>query len=165
MWPEDAPSLKRGYSETVSAFPRLKWVAAFGVGQMDEGPCVSMAAEQLFDFVSLPLDTIRLLVILGHAYGMAQVSNRFVEVKNQSRQARLGSGAPMITPEDPILDQDESRATPISLQEARIAAERRAITTAIRRNKHNMTRAAEELRISRMTLYRLLRKHELQERG
>jgi transcriptional regulator of acetoin/glycerol metabolism len=42
-----------------------------------------------------------------------------------------------------------------------MAAERAAITTSLERAGNNITRAARELGVSRMTLYRLLDKHAI----
>jgi len=50
----------------------------------------------------------------------------------------------------------------ISLDDARHKAEKQAIMMALQENKYNMTQSAKALRISRVTLYRLLRKHKIE---
>jgi DNA-binding NtrC family response regulator len=52
-----------------------------------------------------------------------------------------------------------------SLQEARDAAEKKALEFMLTRNRWNVSRTANELRISRMTLYRLLEKHRMERRA
>ena len=53
----------------------------------------------------------------------------------------------------------------VGLDAARMQAEREAITLTLGRLDHNVSRAARELGISRMTLYRLMDKHGLQPRA
>lgn len=83
------------------------------------------------------------------------------ELRNRIQQAALYSRDRFIKSADLGLERLDSNRGTVTLQAARDAAERLAITKAIRRNRHNMTRAAEELRVSRMTLYRLVEKHNL----
>lgn len=47
------------------------------------------------------------------------------------------------------------------LHETRVRAERTAITMSLDRTRHNITLAAKELGVSRMTLYRLMAKHHI----
>lgn len=82
-------------------------------------------------------------------------------MKSLVKQAALWSQERLMTEEDLGLDKAATDATPVTLQQARDAAERQAISMALQRNKHNMTHAARELRISRMTLYRLTQKHNI----
>jgi len=46
-----------------------------------------------------------------------------------------------------------------SLEKIRNQAEKLGIIAAIHRNRFNISRAAKELKISRVTLYRLMKKH------
>jgi DNA-binding NtrC family response regulator len=87
------------------------------------------------------------------------------ELRNRIQQAALCSRSALITPADLCLEQQLERGTAPSLQEAREEAEKKIIVSALRRNRHNLSRAAEELRVSRMTLYRLLHKHQMERRG
>jgi DNA-binding NtrC family response regulator len=64
-----------------------------------------------------------------------------------------------ITPDDLGLEQPSARQGLITLGEFRLVAEREAIHSALRRNRSNCTRAAQELGIARMTLYRLMEKY------
>jgi DNA-binding NtrC family response regulator len=54
---------------------------------------------------------------------------------------------------------EQGDARPMGLEAARTRAEREAIRLALARGGHNVSRAARELGISRMTLYRLMAKH------
>jgi len=51
----------------------------------------------------------------------------------------------------------------VGLEAARMRAEREAIRVALARGGHNVSRAARELGVSRMTLYRLMAKHRVSE--
>jgi transcriptional regulator with PAS, ATPase and Fis domain len=83
------------------------------------------------------------------------------ELRNCMHQAVLSCTGRYITPADLRLERLSDRIDSVTLQEAREAAEVRVIRSALKRNDQNTTRAAEELQVSRMTLYRLLQKHGL----
>jgi DNA-binding NtrC family response regulator len=85
------------------------------------------------------------------------------ELRNRVHQAALYAQGPFITPADLRLERRTHRRDLVTLQEAREAAEKDAIRSALRRTGQNMTRAAEQLQISRMTLYRLLQKHGVEQ--
>ena len=70
--------------------------------------------------------------------------------------------------------QDETFSTPIPRSDllttpevvtGLLAAERAELRKAIARTKGNMSAAAKDLGVSRATLYRLLKKHELGSKG
>jgi DNA-binding NtrC family response regulator len=84
------------------------------------------------------------------------------ELRNRVHQAALYCDRPYITPSDLHLERRSDNRVCLTLQEVREEAERQAVESAVRRNQLNMTRAAEELAISRMTLYRLLHKHGIE---
>ncbi|RYF14242.1 MAG: sigma-54-dependent Fis family transcriptional regulator [Comamonadaceae bacterium] len=52
-----------------------------------------------------------------------------------------------------------------NLEDVRVEAERSAIHNSLERVSHNVTRAARELGVSRMTLYRLMAKHSISPRA
>ncbi|MCO8649439.1 sigma-54-dependent Fis family transcriptional regulator, partial [Burkholderia multivorans] len=52
---------------------------------------------------------------------------------------------------------------PVTLEQARALAERVAIENALLRNDHRINKAAAELGISRVTLYRMMIEHGLNE--
>jgi transcriptional regulator of acetoin/glycerol metabolism len=74
------------------------------------------------------------------------------------RRALVLAEGRLIVPADLGLD---SPAAPIAtgLDESRQRAEREAIVASLARSGGNVTRAARELAISRMTLYRQMAKH------
>lgn len=82
-----------------------------------------------------------------------------LELQNRMRQAALMSKGPYITPTDLGLERRSARRGLTTLSEFRLVAEREAIHSALRRNRSNHTRAAQELGIARMTLYRLMEKY------
>jgi DNA-binding NtrC family response regulator len=83
------------------------------------------------------------------------------ELRNRVHKAALSCRDGYISPEQLGLERRTLRRGGVSLRNAREDAERQAIESAIKRNGSNLTRAAEELDVSRMTLYRMLEKHGL----
>ena len=82
------------------------------------------------------------------------------ELINRIRRAMVMAEGRLITPEDLGLSLP---STPLrngeALEEARIRAERDAINVCLQGSGSNVTRAARDLGVSRMTLYRLMEKH------
>jgi len=81
-------------------------------------------------------------------------------INRVSKAAVMAEGA-LITPaeldlSDPPGDRD---ASVINLQEARERAECTAVEQALRDSNFNLSQAASQLGVSRMTVYRLLEKH------
>jgi two-component system NtrC family response regulator len=80
------------------------------------------------------------------------------ELENRVRRAVVLAEGSQITPEDIQLSESKSilqQSCP-TLKEAREALERRMIKEALIRGKGNLTRAAEELGVTRPTLYELM---------
>jgi DNA-binding NtrC family response regulator len=70
----------------------------------------------------------------------------------------MGEGT-AITPADLGLERREpGRAVSLDLDEARMMAERNVLLAALRHSKNNLTAAAKSLKISRMTMYRMMEK-------
>ncbi|CAL8481199.1 sigma 54-interacting transcriptional regulator [Caballeronia sp. S22] len=82
------------------------------------------------------------------------------ELINRVRRAIVMSDGRQITARDLELGE-HAEAEPISLEQARRAAERRAIEMALLRHRGRLGEAANELGIARVTLYRLLNAHDL----
>lgn len=81
------------------------------------------------------------------------------ELINRIRRAMVMSDGRWITPEDLDLTLPELAVAGDLLEEARLHAERQAIQGGLQRHANNITHAARELGVSRMTLYRLMHKH------
>lgn len=81
------------------------------------------------------------------------------ELINRIRRAMVMSEGRLITPEDLGLQVPAELRNGEALEEARIRAERDAIHVCLRGSGSNVTRAARDLGVSRMTLYRLMEKH------
>lgn len=81
------------------------------------------------------------------------------ELINRVRRAMVMSEGRLITPEDLDLFMPSQPRNGEALEEARIRAERDAIHVCLQDSGHNITRAARDLGVSRMTLYRLMEKH------
>ena len=81
------------------------------------------------------------------------------ELINRVRRAMVMAEGRLIGPIDLGLEErDESRAWD-ALEEARTRAERGAISVSLQQAGRNVTEAARQLGVSRMTLYRLMAKH------
>ena len=83
------------------------------------------------------------------------------ELLNSVRHAVVMSENKLLTPGDMNLNPHRQTVKLKTLEEARILADQEAIVASLRHNRHNMTRTANTLGISRMKLYRLLVKHKL----
>ena len=81
------------------------------------------------------------------------------ELINRIRRAMVMAEGRLITPEDLDLATPMPQRNGEALEEARIRAERDAINVCLQGSASNVTRAARDLGVSRMTLYRLMEKH------
>ena len=84
------------------------------------------------------------------------------ELINRVRRAIVMAESKLISAEDLDLAQFTG-SEPLTLAEAREAAERRALEAALLRHRHRLSDAAAELGISRVTLYRLMGAHGLRD--
>ncbi len=80
------------------------------------------------------------------------------ELINRIRRAIVMCENHLITPADLGLERRASERYMQTLDEVRSTAERTAIQTALRRTHKNVSKAAQELGVSRVTLYRLMEK-------
>jgi two-component system, NtrC family, response regulator len=88
------------------------------------------------------------------------------ELENRIQRAVLMTETSIIEPHDLAFtdgpnDETVSHSRAITLKEARDKVERDVIISAIDRNKGSIVRAAEELDVSRPTLYDIMKKHSL----
>ncbi len=81
------------------------------------------------------------------------------ELINRVQHAIVMAEGALIMPQDLGIERREARRQRITLESARHEAEIRAINDALHQHQHNVTEAARELGISRVTLYRLMEKH------
>ena len=81
------------------------------------------------------------------------------ELNNRVRRAVVMAEGRLIRPDDLGLGAAQAADQREALDTARTSAERNAICMSLQRAGHNVTQAARELGISRMTLYRLMAKH------
>ncbi len=80
------------------------------------------------------------------------------ELENRLKRAVIMAEGNRIAPVDLEMEVPEDKQERSTLKEAREIVERDLVTKALARNNENMTRAAEELGISRPTLYELMEK-------
>ncbi len=83
------------------------------------------------------------------------------ELMNRIRRAVLLSEGPYIVPVDLELERRSLGRGFVTLDEARMAADRDVIQSTLLRTRFNIARAAQELGVSRMTLYRLMEKYDI----
>ena len=83
------------------------------------------------------------------------------ELINRVMRAAVMAEGRLITPQDlGLQERDESCSWDV-LEEARMRAEHGAISTSLEHSGKNVTVAAKQLGVSRMTLYRLMAKHRI----
>ncbi|OMG75363.1 sigma-54 dependent transcriptional regulator [Burkholderia ubonensis] len=82
------------------------------------------------------------------------------ELINRVRRGIVMAESRLLTPHDLGLETP-GEAEPVTLEQARALAERTAIENALLRNDHRINKAAAELGISRVTLYRMMIEHGL----
>ncbi|SFW73356.1 sigma-54 interaction domain-containing protein [Luteibacter sp. UNCMF366Tsu5.1] len=84
------------------------------------------------------------------------------ELMNRVQRAAVIADDALISPSDLELDVDASPAMERnSLGSARTSAEREAIVDCLRASSFNISECARRLRVSRVTVYRLCKKHQL----
>jgi DNA-binding NtrC family response regulator len=83
------------------------------------------------------------------------------ELMNSIRHAMVMSENALLTPEDLGLDRKYKYFVPQTLDEGRASADRDLILASMHHTNNNVSRAAEVLGISRVSLYRLIDKYSL----
>jgi two-component system NtrC family response regulator len=86
------------------------------------------------------------------------------ELENRLKRAVIMAEGSKLTPADLEMDATDGKHEGLSLKEAREALEKDLVTKALARNNDNITRAAEELGVSRPTLYELMEKLGIERR-
>lgn len=105
--------------------------------------------------------------VKGFSRDALEVINRYDwpgnvrELMNRIRRAVMLSEGPHINPNDMDLERRSLGRGFVTLDEARMAADREAIQATLLRTRFNIARAAQELGVSRMTLYRLMEKYDI----
>lgn len=83
------------------------------------------------------------------------------ELVNRIRRAMALAEGKLIVPADLGLEESVENQIHMPLDEARLKAERHAISESLQLAGKNVSYAAKQLRVSRMTLYRLMAKHRI----
>jgi len=82
------------------------------------------------------------------------------ELENRIRKAIIVAQGPLITDQDLDLDYREG-VVPLPLKEAREELDRNYILLALKSSRGNISKAARELGVSRVTLHDMLKKYEI----
>lgn len=83
------------------------------------------------------------------------------ELMNTVCRSMLMSSKSHIEREDLRLGSQKRNEKPLTLEAIRDAAERSTVISALKRNRHNIARAARETGVSRVTFYRLMDKYQI----
>jgi DNA-binding NtrC family response regulator len=124
---------------------------------------VELLARHFFNKFAAEVKT----VAKGFSREALEVINRYDwpgnirELMNRTRRAVLLSEGPYISPADLELERRSLGRGFVTLDEARMAADRETIEATLLRTRFNIARAAQELSVSRMTLYRLMEKYDI----
>lgn len=85
------------------------------------------------------------------------------ELINRVRRAMVMCDKRLIRPIDMGLERRKLPRDSITLEEARDQAERQVLVATLARNRYQISQSAKELGVSRVTLYRLIEKHQLKD--
>jgi len=124
---------------------------------------VELLARYFFNKFSAEVKT----VAKGFNRDALEVINRYDwpgnvrELMNRVRRGVLLTEGPYISPTDMELERRSLGRGFVTLDEARMAADREVIQATLLRTRFNIARAAQELSVSRMTLYRLMEKYDI----
>ncbi|GAP65165.1 two component, sigma54 specific, transcriptional regulator, Fis family [Mizugakiibacter sediminis] len=83
------------------------------------------------------------------------------ELMNRVRRAAVMADGPLITPAHLELAEPDGMLPAFSLESARDSAERDMILDCLRESRFNVSECARRLKVSRVTVYRLCKKHGL----
>ncbi len=83
------------------------------------------------------------------------------EMINRIRRAMVMCENRLLTSADLDLDRRASQRRLVTLEEARTKAEKEGIQVSLRSNRNNVSQAARQLGVSRVTLYRLMEKYQI----
>ena len=98
LWPEDDDRRRTAILEVVRSTSGIRWIGGLDYREITNESHLVLIAEHLHDFVTLPLDVNRLSVIAGHAYGMAELEQRYLSrqaVSSMGQFDLIGSSRPM----------------------------------------------------------------------
>lgn len=91
VFPDDADeTLLGGYADAIRAFPEMKWIAVLSEAQIARQAIKALIVERLYDFQKHPLDPARLSFALGHAFGMAQITQALCGRQPPGKGGRFG---------------------------------------------------------------------------
>jgi len=89
--------LQRAIYDLLHKGMQMEWIALVSSATMENRNICQLIAEHFYDYHTLPTDLNRLLITLGHAYGMADVRKRVFRQQNEdfSHYGMAGASAAM----------------------------------------------------------------------
>ena len=72
--------------------PYLKWVAVLPRPALENEKIRQLVTRYFYDYHHLPVDTVRLKMVLGHAYGKAQLARQSIEQQAVKQQLGVKEG-------------------------------------------------------------------------
>lgn len=72
----------------------MEWVVVLPAGSLENPSFCELVMNNFFDYHTLPIDSPRLAVMLGHAYGKARLKRR-LQLRPQTQGEMIGASVPM----------------------------------------------------------------------
>lgn len=140
----DSPGIRPLQLEPLILKMNTTWIAATSREWQCSPECLQFLLQHVHDYHTLPVDPQRLMFALGHAYGVASMRQRINEPTDFGLQRRINGEQPGAT-----------------LKDARATVDENIVRMTLQKHASNISMAARELGVSRVTLYRLMDKFNL----
>ena len=152
----DSPAIRPLHLEPLVLKDNTTWIAATSREWLRNPECLQFVLQHCYDYHTLPVDPQRLMFALGHAHGVACLRRRLGNHKRPvERYGMVGNNHP-----GPY-SRVNGKQLGATLKDARATMDEKIIRMALQKNASNISMAARELGVSRVTLYRLMDKFNL----
>ena len=144
----DSPAIRPPHLEPLVLTGNTTWIAAASREWLRIPECLQFVLQHFHDYHTLPVDPQHLMFALGHAHGVATLRQRLNDQKGPVEHVH------------PRINGHKPGAT---LKDARATMDENIIRMALQKTGSNISMAARELGVSRVTLYRLMDKFNLRD--